>query len=311
MTDLEQVVARVREFNRFYTGRIGALKSGLLGTPYSLTQGRVIYEVGTQPGITSKQLCEILGIDTGYLSRLVKAFVQQGLVRREESKEDRRASHLSLTGKGRKVLAELNALSSKDVASMLAPLDVHARERLTGAMAAIRQTLAPAAAATAAAAPEIRIRQHRPGDIGWVVSRQGSYYAEEYGWDVTFEGLVAEIAGKFLNNFKPECERCWIAECYGERVGSIFLVRKSKHASQLRLLMVERSARGLGIGNRLVGECVAFARECGYRSIELWTNSLLHSARRIYQAHGFQLIEEKPHHSFGHDLIGQTWRLEL
>lgn len=299
-------IAQVRLFNRFYTGRIGVLRERLLGTPFSLTQARVLYELGARPGQTSVRLCQELGLDPGYLSRLLKSFSKQGLILRKESPQDRRAAYLSLTPKGRKAFSQLNQLSESEVAGILNALDPADRKQLVDAMDTIQRLLGK----PAQDAP-VRLRSHQPGDIGWVIARHGENYAGEYDWDVSFEGLVAEIAGKFLTRFQPAWERCWIAERAGQRLGSVFLVRHSRNIAQLRLLLVEPEARGLGVGTELVGSCLEFARERGYRKVMLWTNHILHAARRIYLRFGFTLVREEPHHSFGHELIGQVWELDL
>ena len=300
-------IARVRAFNRFYTRQIGLLREGLLETPYSLTQARVLYELGTRPATRSSTLAADLGLDPGYLSRLLKSFDRRRLVKRSASRDDRRASDVSLTPQGRAEFARLNTRSRAEVAAMLAPMDPPQQQRLVDCMAAIQQLLD----APGEPLPPLSIRTHQPGDIGWVVARHGELYAQEYRWDSTFEGLVAEIVGAFLTHFDPHRERCWIAECDGRRLGSVFLVKSSATEGKLRLLLVEPSARGMGVGTRLVDECIAFARKCGYRKLTLWTNDVLHAARRIYERVGFRLVKEEKHHSFGHDLTGQFWELTL
>jgi DNA-binding MarR family transcriptional regulator/GNAT superfamily N-acetyltransferase len=304
---LSEQVELVRGFNRFYTKQIGLLREGLLKTSFSLTQARVLYELGTGPGIRSTDLVRELGLDPGYLSRLLKGFEKQGLIQRVNSPEDRRAFLLKPTAGGRAEFKRLNQRSQAEIAEMLAPMNGSQRQRLTDSMKTIRALLDPPGSSE----PDFHIRTHRPGDIGWVIARHGELYAQEYGWDATFEGLVATIASKFLERFDPQCECCWIAERNGERFGSVFLVRQSKTVGKLRLLLVDPSARGLGAGTRLVDECVAFARQSGYRKLTLWTNSVLHAARRIYERAGFHLVREEPHHSFGHDLVGQFWELAL
>lgn len=303
----EENIERLRSFNRFYTKRIGLLREGLVDTPFSLTQARVLFEIAHHPGVRSAGLGPELGLDPGYLSRLLKSFEQRQLVRRSKSKHDRRVNHLSLTRKGRAEFQRLNARSQSEAAEMLASLDDPLQHRLVDSMTTIRQLLG--------AAPEgeraVVLRTHRPGDIGWVVKRHGELYAQEYGWDSTFEGLVAEIAGRFLTRFDAQRERCWIAECNGERAGCVFLVKDSKSIAKLRLLLVEPSARGLAIGTKLVHECIEFARQTGYRKLTLWTNDVLHAARRIYERAGFQLVKEERHRSFGHDLVGQFWEMTL
>jgi DNA-binding MarR family transcriptional regulator/GNAT superfamily N-acetyltransferase len=297
----------VRGFNRFYTKQIGLLREGLLKSPFSLTQARVLYELGAQPGVRSTELVEELGLDPGYLSRLLKRFEEQRLVKRSNSEDDRRVSHLSLTTKGRREFEKLNERSEVEIGEMLAKLSGAQQQRLVGSMNAIRELLGPPKVNGSA----FDVRAHRPGDIGWVIARHGELYTQEYQWDSTFEGLVAEIAGGFLTHFDPERERCWIAEQNGERLGCVFLVKQSGTIGKLRLLLVEPSARGLGVGSRLVDECIEFARGVGYRKLTLWTNDILHAARRIYERVGFHLVKEEKHHSFGHDLVGQFWELKL
>jgi DNA-binding MarR family transcriptional regulator/GNAT superfamily N-acetyltransferase len=299
-------IDQVRSFNRFYTRQIGLLREGLLDTSYSLTQARVLYELGRRPGARSTDLAEELGLDAGYLSRLVQKFERQGLVKRSAAQEDRRAANLSLTAKGRAEFASLDARSRREVRTMLTGMEPARRQRLVQSMTAIRELIEPPPTQ-----PEVTLRAHRPGDIGWVIARHGELYAQEYGWDVAFEGLVAEIAGKFLTNFDVQRERCWIAQRGGERVGCVFLVKASKTVAKLRLLLVDPAGRGLGVGTKLVDECIAFARAAGYRKLTLWTNDILHAARRIYERAGFRLVSEEKHHSFGHDLVGQFWELTL
>jgi DNA-binding MarR family transcriptional regulator/GNAT superfamily N-acetyltransferase len=303
----ENDIEQVRAFNRFYTRQIGLLREGLLQTPFSLTQARVLYELGRRPGTRSSLLAAELGLDPAYLSRLLKSFDRQRLIKRSPSHHDRRVSDVSLTPGGRAEFERLNARSRAETSQMLAAMTRPQQQRLVACMTAIRQLLGSPDELPKA----IVVRTHRPGDIGWVIARHGELYAREYQWDATFEGLVAEIAGRFLTHFDPRRERCWIAERDGERVGGIFLVGKSKTVAKLRLLLVEPSARGTGIGTRLVEECIAFARQCGYRKLTLWTNDILHAARRIYERTGFRLVKEEKHRNFGHDLVGQVWELPL
>jgi DNA-binding MarR family transcriptional regulator/GNAT superfamily N-acetyltransferase len=303
----DAAIEAVRRFNRFYTRRIGVLDEGLLDSPWSLAEVRVLYEVAHRPGVTARDLARDLGLDAGYLSRMLQGFVRRGLVRRETSKADGRERQLSLTGEGKRAFAPLDRRSAKEVAAMLAPLTESARQRLTGAMTAIEQILDPGADATGA----FVLRSHRPGDMGWVVQAHGEIYFREYGWDERFEALVAHIAGEFVDNFDRARERCWIAERDGERVGSVFLVKKSATIAKLRLLIVDAKARGAGLGATLVDECIRFARECGYRRITLWTQQNLTAARKIYQAAGFRLVASEEHSSFGVPLVGETWELAL
>ena len=307
MASAGENVELVRRFNRFYTKRIGLLREGLLKTPFSLTQARVLYEIGKRPGTRSASLVGELGLDPGYLSRLLSRFERRQLVMRAKSRDDRRVNHLSLTRKGRAAFERLNARSRDEIGQMIASLDGSRQQRLVDSMAAIQQLLD----SPAEAGKSVVLRTHRPGDIGWIVARHGELYAQEYGWDSTFEGVVAEIAGKFLTHFDAGRERCWIAERGGERVGCVMLVKESESLGKLRLLLVEPSARGLAVGTRLVWECNAFAREAGYRTLTLWTNDLLHAARGIYRRAGFCLVSEEKHHSFGQDLVGQVWEMQL
>jgi DNA-binding MarR family transcriptional regulator/N-acetylglutamate synthase-like GNAT family acetyltransferase len=302
----EQVEA-VRRFNRFYTQMIGVLQEGHLESPFSLTEVRLLYEIAHRTDPTASEIARDLGLDAGYLSRILRAFEQKGLVERARSESDGRRSHLSLTEEGRVTFAPLNAQAHDDVASLLARLTAADRGRLVEAMERIARLLS---ARPEPASPYV-LRGPRPGDFGWVVHRHGALYAEEYGWDERFEALVADIVAKFVNRFDAKRERCWIAERDAEIVGSVFLVKKSKTIAQLRLLLVEPSARGLGIGSRLVDECTRFARQAGYRKIVLWTNSVLHAARHIYEAAGYRLVAEEPHEKFGEGLVGQQWELKL
>ncbi|OLC08104.1 MAG: MarR family transcriptional regulator [Gemmatimonadetes bacterium 13_1_40CM_70_11] len=300
-------VAAVRRFNRFYTKQIGLLQEHLLRSPFSLTEARIIYELAHHEETTATTLGAELGLDAGYVSRILRAFEKRGLIRKQHSKTDGRQTLLRLSARGEDAFAALNADSHHDIATMLRALPSDGQSRMLDAMHAIEDVLGARPERTT---PYI-LRPHRSGDMGWVVERHGVLYAQEYGWDETFEALVAEIVARFIRRFDPGRERCWIAERDGENVGSVFLVKKSPTVGQLRLLLVEPSARGLGIGFRLVEECTGFAREVGYRKIVLWTNSVLHAARRIYERVGYRLTAEDPHHSFGHDLVGQTWELTL
>lgn len=300
-------VELVRGFNRAYTQWIGLLRESFLKTSFSLTQARVLYEIAQRPGVRSADLVRSLAIDAGYLSRLLQGFEQAHLVRRSIWKHDGRVSQLSLTGAGRKAFESLNSRSDAEISKMLGNLSNQEQQELVGSMTRIQRLLGPRAEVS----QHVELRMHRPGDIGWVVARHGELYAQEYGWDSRFEGLVAEIAGKFLTHFDGQRERCWIAEHNGNRVGCVFLVTQSKTVAKLRLLLVEPSTRGMGIGTKLVAECVDFARSAGYRKITLWTNDVLTAARRIYEKAGFRLVKEEKHHSFGHDLVGQFWEVKL
>jgi DNA-binding MarR family transcriptional regulator/GNAT superfamily N-acetyltransferase len=300
-------VAAVRAFNRFYTRRLGVLDQHLLQSPFSPSEARVLYELAHRNGVSAKEIGVTLGLDPGYLSRIVQSFDEKGLINRTPLPSDRRQQQLSLTAKGRQAFAKLDRSSEAEITAMLDALDERARGRLVGAMGTIEQILEPAKAAR----PTFLLRSHRPGDLGWVISRHGAVYAQEYGWDISFEALVAEIAAQFIKSFDPAREHCWIAEVDGEPVGSIVLVRGSDEVAKLRLLLVEKKARGLGVGRALTDQCIRFAREKGYGKIVLWTQSCLTAARNIYGRAGFQLISEEPHHSFGVDLIGETWELTL
>jgi DNA-binding MarR family transcriptional regulator/N-acetylglutamate synthase-like GNAT family acetyltransferase len=300
------IVEAVRSFNRFYTLQIGLLHQGYLKSPFSLTEVRVLYELAHRVKPTAAELSKELGIDAGYLSRILLNFEKRGLIGRKPSQNDGRQSHLSLTQKGRKAFAPLKAKAHAEIATLLHKLPASEQNRLIEAMHAIEKILGAPAEPT----PYL-LRPHQPGDMGWIIHRHGALYAQEYGWDEQFEALVAEIAAKFIQHFNPKMERCWIAEKDGAIVGSVFLVRISARVAKLRLLLVEPSARGLGIGGRLVDECIRFARQAGYKAITLWTQKSLLAATHIYQKAGFRLVHEESHHSFGHDLVAQTWELTL
>lgn len=306
-TDLADRVEAVRRFNRFHTRRIGVLREGLLGSPFSLAEGRVLYELANRSKATATELAGELGLDTGYLSRILRGFEERGLIDRRPSEADGRQSVLSLTGPGRRAFDAIDARSRDEIAAMLGDLSASDQDRLVAAMRTVAELLGSRPPAKA----DWHLRPHRPGDMGWVVHRHGVLYAKEYGWDERFEALVAGIVAEFVRRYDPERERCWVAEMDGEAVGSVFLVRQSDEAAQLRLLLVEPKVRGMGIGARLVDECVRFARRAGYGKIALWTNSVLLAARHLYARAGFRLVREESHHSFGLDLIGETWELEL
>ncbi len=299
----------VRAFNRFYTQRIGVLEDGYLDSPYTLAQARVLYELAHREEPTAAEIGRDLGLDPGYLSRILRGFERSGLISRRRSVADGRQRLLTLTGQGRDAFAPLDLASRQQAATMLDTLSCDERIRLVGAMRAIAGTLGDRELPQ----PPYALRPHQPGDMGWVVQRHGAIYAEEYGWDPSFEALVAGIVADFLTTFDAERERCWIAERDGERLGSIFLVKHPERegVAKLRLLLVEPSARGLGLGRRLVEECTRFAREAGYHTITLWTNSVLLAARHLYEAAGYRLVHAEPHSSFGHDLISETWELDV
>src|SRR4051812_45281810 len=301
-------VDAVRRFNRFYTRRVGALRAGLLGSPYPLPEARLVYEIGRRRECTASELAADLDLDAGYLSRLLRGLKRRGLLSAKRSAHDARASVLGLTAKGRKAHALLDARSRDEVAAMLGALPGGERERLVGAMRTVEDLLEKESSIEE---KEISLRAHRPGDIGWVVSRHGALYAAEFGWDERFEALVAEIAAKFIQQLDPERERCWIADMDGQPVGCVFVVKEKSTTAKLRLLLVEPRARGHGLGRRLVRECVAFARAKGYRKLVLWTQSNLAAARAIYRAEGFALVSSEKHASFGARLTGEYWELRL
>ena len=300
-------IAAVRQFNRFYTKQIGVLREGHLESPFSLTEVRVLYEIAHGDAPTASDLVRELGLDSGYVSRILRSFERRGLVEKTRSETDARRAHLRLTESGRIAFATLDVRAEEEIESLISRIPADDRRRVVDAMRTIERLIAPA--------PDARrsyvLRTHQPGDLGWVVYRHGVIYAREYGWDERFEALVAGIVSEFVQNFDPRRERCWIAEMDGERVGSVFLVKKTETIAKLRLLLVEPKARGLGIGHRLVDECIRFARHARYERMTLWTNSVLHAARRIYEAAGFRLVSEEPHVSFGANLTGQTWELDL
>jgi DNA-binding MarR family transcriptional regulator/GNAT superfamily N-acetyltransferase len=308
-TDADRRVEAVRRFSRFYTRQIGLLEEGILRSPFTLGEGRLIYELAHHEETTATHLGDELSIDAGYLSRIVRSLHERGIVERRTSPTDGRQNLLSLTEAGASAFAALNAASRAEIQGMLGVLSEADQQRLVDAMHTIEGLLG--------AQPEHRVpyilRPHRSGDMGWVVQRQAVLYNQEYGWDDTCEALFAEIVATFLRNFDPKRERCWIAEREGENVGAVFLVSHPERegVAKLRLLHVEPGARGLGIGQRLVEECTRFARQSGYHRITLWTNSVLHAARRIYEREGYRLVHEEPHHSFGHDLVGQTWEIDV
>ena len=314
MTTAAERAAALREFNRFYTRRIGVLQEGLLDSLFSLTQSRLLWELAHGEQDTAGGLARTLGLDPGYLSRLLRGFKERGLLKASRSPTDARRTQLSLSAAGRRALAPLERRSQAEAAALLGTLDDAQQQELLAAAARIQALLGGHGRATA-----FLLRAHRPGDIGWVVSRHGALYAQEYGWDLRFETLVAQIAARFVEQFDAAREACWIAERDGSNIGSVFLVQARDETTQavepgtaqLRMLLVEPAARGLGLGMALVAECERFARQAGYRRIRLWTNSVLLAARGIYQRAGYQLRASEPHHSFGKELVGETWELEL
>jgi DNA-binding MarR family transcriptional regulator/GNAT superfamily N-acetyltransferase len=304
---LEARVEGVRRFNRFFTRRIGVLREGLLRSPYSLAEARVLFEVARGEGLVASDLVRDLGLDPGYLSRILARFERRGFLERARSEGDGRLRLLRLTAAGEEAFSELDRRSRDEVSGMLRGLSEGDQLKLLDAMRTIEEILGKDVSL-----PEpFLLRRHEPGDMGWVVQRHGELYALEYGWDERFEALVARIVADFVDGHDPEMERCWIAETGGKNVGCVFVVRESDQIAKLRLLLVEPEARGMGLGSRLVEECIRFARDRGYDKLVLWTNSVLASARHIYEERGFRLVEEEEHHSFGADLVGQNWELDL
>ena len=304
---LDSQIAAVRGFSRFYTRKLGIIEPKLLDSPWTLQEARIIYEIADRQTCTATDLAYGLGLDAGFLSRTLRDLQERQIVRESRRRPTGRATELTLTGKGRAAYAELDSRSRSVVATLLERLDAHDRAEVVNAMTTIERKLEPAANAPAS----FLLRSHRPGDIGWVASRHGALYAQEYGWDISFEALVAEIAAQFIKSYDPAREHCWIAEVGGKPAGSIFLVKASDDVAKLRLLLVEKEARGLGLGRALTEQCIRFAREAGYTSITLWTQSILVAARAIYQRAGFRLVKEEKHHSFGVDLVGETWEMKL
>jgi DNA-binding MarR family transcriptional regulator/predicted GNAT family acetyltransferase len=305
MSATESIIADVRQFNRFYTRTIGVLGEGLLGGECSLSEARVLYEIAHGDGLLAADLVKILGVDFGYLSRILALFEKRGWLKRERSDTDARKSHLSLTAKGRKTFATLNQQARDEVAKLLEPLPLPQQQQLQAHLRQIQSLL------NAAPVPTPTLRTHRPGDMGWIIQRHGDLYAKEYGFNAGFEALVAEICAGFLRKYDASAERCWIAELGDVPAGTIMLVRESEQVAKLRLLLVEDSARGHGVGRMLVEECVNFARQAGYRSITLWTQSNLLAARKLYESVGFKCIASEPNAAFGPPLVAETWTLQL
>ncbi|HEY3990355.1 MAG TPA: bifunctional helix-turn-helix transcriptional regulator/GNAT family N-acetyltransferase [Acidobacteriaceae bacterium] len=305
----DEAVSRFRRFTRFYTRFIGTLQEGILGSALSLAEARVLYELATQDAPTAKEIASTLGLDAGYLSRILGRFEKEALLKRAASREDARRQTLQLTRKGMTLFRDLNHRSDQQAQAVLSPLHPEQRNSLVASMSRIEALLCN----SKADAKAFTLRQHRPGDMGMVVYREGALYAQEYGWDERFEALAARVVADFIDHFDPARERCWIAERDGEHLGHIFLVKHQERpgVAKLRLLLVEPGARGMGLGRALVAECIRFAREAGYERIVLWTQSILTAAHRIYAAAGFRLVGEEPHHSFGKNLVAQTWELDL
>ena len=302
-------VKAIRRFNRFYTSRIGVLDP-YLGSDMSLTDVRVLYELAHRETPVASEIGRDLRLDAGYMSRILRRFEAAGWLTRAPHPRDARQSVLHLTEAGHAAFAPLQQKSRDEAAALLAPMPAHERQQVIDAMARIERVLDPAAA-PAARTRTIVLRDPLPGDMGWVVQQHGELYAREYGWNSEFEALVADIVAQFVRKFQPAWEKCWIAELDGERVGAIFVVRKSATTAQLRLLLLSPSARGLGLGARLTDECIAFARAKGYRKMVLWTNSCLAAARAIYAKRGFRLDKAEPYEGFGQQLVGETWSLRL
>jgi DNA-binding MarR family transcriptional regulator/N-acetylglutamate synthase-like GNAT family acetyltransferase len=306
--DTERRIADIRRFNRFYTQKIGVLDEQLLDGPYSLAEARVLYELANRTRPTAAEIAQDLRLDPGYLSRILRGFRRQGLLCDAADSADRRRRTLSLTEAGAAAFAPLDNASRREIAGLLRDLPEPAQSGLAAAMQTIERLLGTA---EVSAAPAIMLRPHQPGDLGWIVSRHGALYAREYGWDVTFEGMVADIAARLLENFNPTSDRCWLAERNGERLGSIALVRENATTARLRLLLVDPTARGEGLGHRLVNECLAFARSAGYRRIVLSTYGVLAAARHLYEIAGFRIARTEPCRAYGHNLVEEDWALDL
>ena len=303
---LKSEIGAIRAFNRFYTRKIGVL-DGMASSPFSLAEARVLYELAQRPQCTATDIRKELGLDAGYMSRILRNFERKKLVTRERSDTDERQRFLSLTAKGRKAFVPLNERSNRDVAKMLATLSSTERQEVVSAVQTLRRLLDQKAEPTTS----YLLCQHEPGELGWIVYRQALLYAEEYGWDGSYEALAAEIVAQFIKNYDPKRERAWVAEKDGKRVGAVFVAKESDEVAKLRLLHVEAEARGLGIGKRLVEECLRFARHAGYQKMTLWTQSILYAARHIYKQAGFQVVREQKHHSFGKHLTAETWEIDL
>jgi DNA-binding MarR family transcriptional regulator/GNAT superfamily N-acetyltransferase len=302
-----QRVAAVRRFNRFYTQHLGVLAHGWLDSPFSLTEARVLYEIKQRDRATASDIARDLGLDAGYLSRILRRFHKRGLIRKDVSPDDGRQSFLSMTARGRKAFDALETRTERQVGALLGRLTAPEQDHLVSAMRAIETMIASEPKAQS----DIILRQPRPGDLGWVVARHAELYAREYGWAENFEGLCAQIVADFVSKHDPKCERCWIAEMDGQNVGSAFLVKDSEKVARLRLLLVDPVARGRGLGTRLTDECIRFARQRRYQSITLWTHSVLTAARHIYERAGFRLTSSETRRSFGQNVISEHWDLAL
>jgi len=307
MNRIQHDAAQLRAFNRFHTGRIGVLNERMLDSRLSLAQVRVLYELSARNGALASQLARELGLDPGYMSRLLAGFRRKRWITTAATSDDKRRRPILLTKAGRAAFEPLDRRSQAEAEAMLAPLDSGRRQSLVDALRVVREMLGD----NSLAPGPIVLRSHRPGDIGLVAKRHGELYAEEYGWDERFEALVAGILARFVENFRPERERCWLAERDGRFLGCVFVVEKDQDTAQLRMLLVEPAARGMGLGKQLVAECIRFARAKRYRRMVLWTNSVLDAARHVYESFGFRLIEQGKHSAFGKDLVEQTWQLDL
>ncbi len=303
--DLDAGIAGLRSFTRFFTGKMGVLREGLLGSPYSLTEARVIFELSQASQRSASDLCQNLGLDPGYLSRILGRFEKAGLVERTVSQSDSRRRTIALSPAGRSAFELLDSRSRENAAAIVGPLDRVARAELLAALRSAEALLGGQGSSP------LRLRDPEPGDLGWVVERHGAIYEREYGWDSSFEALVARIVADYAASHDPGLEKCWIAELHGKPVGSVFVVKSDEETAKLRLLLVEPDARGLGLGKRLVDECVRFSRDRGYRKLVLWTNSVLTAARAIYAAAGFILVASEAQRIFGADLVSETWELAL
>jgi len=306
-TDLQSAVDKARRFNRFYTKRIGLLNQGYLETNFSLTQARILFELAQRKGLTATDLIRELDIDRGYLSRNLAQFEKQGLIQRTTSKKDQRFQTLKLTAAGKKSFSVLNNRSSQEIGEWLKKLSDEQKQELLEAMNTVQNILGSPSDSN----EPIRLRTYGPGDVGWIIARHGALYASEYQFDETFEGLVAEILGRFLKRHDSKKECIWIAERNREKLGTVTIVDAGDKVAQLRCLLVEPKARGLGIGQKLIEECIRFSKRNGYTRMKLWTQSHLHAARHLYEKAGFKIVEKKPQFSFGQKVVSEIWELSL